>query len=341
MAGSVSVVSQSGTLGSLAMVDVSDQSVGFSKFISSGNEADLHMEDFIEYFANDPETKVIFAFIEGVRNGRKFFRVAKKATKNKPFIVIKGGTTEFGAKAASSHTGAIAGSTTAYDVAFKQTGITKAVDERDVINLIKAFSLLPLPKGRKVGIVSGWGGKGVLASDACAKEGLEILELREEAIEKLNQFLPPFWSHRNPIDLTGAGLFGDFSALLSKSIEVLLDDKNIDAVIFTIPSFKSVFESVLPRMDPNISPALSGTSMGFLAKSEEKIAKNIVGLKKKYQKPIVGIAIGLSRQKGSKGVKFLENNGVPVYETPSEAARVLSKMLDYRRYVERLKEAKI
>ncbi len=331
--GSVSVVSQSGTLGSLAMVAASEQSVGFSKFISSGNEADLHTEDFIEYLAHDPQTKVILAFIEGIKDGGKFFKVAKEATKNKPFVVLKGGVTEAGAKAARSHSGAMAGSAVVYDVAFRQAGITQAIDDRDMVDLIKAFSLSSLPKGRKVGIVSGWGGYGVLASDACAKGGLELPELPEETIEELNRFLPPFWSHRNPIDLTAAGIFGDFATILLKSIEVLLRLENIDAVICTVPAFGSLFERVIPRMDPNISPDLSRTSMASVIPLEKGIAEDIVKLKEKYNKPIIGVVIGFYDQKESESTKFLEDNGIPVYQAPHQAARVLSKLADYKEYV--------
>jgi acyl-CoA synthetase (NDP forming) len=334
MAGDVSVVSQSGTLGSLCMVYASEQSVGFNKFISSGNEADLHTEDFIEYLALDPETKVIFSFLEGIRDGRKFLSAAKEATKRKPFIVLKGGVTEAGAKAASSHTGSMAGSTFVYNAAFKQAGITQAIDEKDAIGLIKAFSLLSSPKGRKVGIVSAWGGTGVLASDACAKEGLDVVDLPPKVMEELNRILPPFWSHRNPVDLTAAGIFGDFRVLLTKSVEALLKSDNIDAIICTIPCFKSLLEGIIPRMDSSIASMFSETSMGGItAGFEKEIADELIKLKR-YQKPIAGVVIGFYEQRESEGIKLLEDNGIPVYETPNKAAYVLAKLIEYREYLE-------
>jgi acetyl coenzyme A synthetase (ADP forming)-like protein len=328
-AGNVSVVSQSGTLCSLAMMAASEQSIGFSRFISSGNEADLHSEDFIEYFAHDPQTKVILAFIEGVRDGQKFFRVAKEASRNKPLIVLKAGVTEAGAKAASSHTGSITGSTLVYDALFRQTRIIPAKDERDMVDLIKAFSLSSLPKGRKVGIVTAWGGYGVLTSDACAREGLEVPEFSQETMEWLNQFLPPFWSHGNPIDLTAAGLFGDFATQLLKSTEVLLDDDNIDAVICTVPAFASLLEKVAPRMEPGVLQDFSRTSMASMIPLEGGIAEDIVKLKEKYAKPIIGVVIGFYEQNESESIRFLENNGIPLYQMPHQAARALSKLADY------------
>ena len=166
MAGNVSVVSQSGTLGSVTMLLGSEQSIGFNKFISSGNEADLHSEDFIEYLAHDKKTSVILSFVEGVNDGERFGKVTKEAARNKPLVMLKGGVTEAGAKAVSSHTGSMAGSPIVYDALFRQAGIIQAKTDRELVDLAKAFYLLPTSRGRKVGIVTGWGGTEVLASDA-------------------------------------------------------------------------------------------------------------------------------------------------------------------------------
>ena len=332
MAGSVSVVSQSGTLGSLAMVFGSEQSVGFSKFVSSGNEADLHTEDFIEYLAHDPQTRVILSFVEGVGDGGRFLKVAREATKSKPLVMLKGGISEAGAKAASSHTGSMAGSPGVYDALFRQAGIIQARSDKDLVDLVKAFSLLPPAKGRKVGIVTGWGGTGVLASDACAREGLEVPELPDGIMEELNQFLPPFWSHRNPVDITGAGIYGDFATLLLKSIEVLLGNENIDAIICTVPAFGSLFERVIPRMDPSVAQNLYKTSLASVIPLERGMAEEIIKLREKYKKPIVGILIGFLGHKESESIKLLEDNGVPVYESPFQAAHALSELALYREY---------
>ena len=333
MAGKASVISQSGTIGSLASIYGSEQSIGFSKFISTGNEADLRTEDFIEYLATDPQTKVISAFVEGIQDGKRFIQVAKEASRKKPLIVLKGGVTEAGAKAAVSHTGSIAGSKAVYDAMVKQTGIIQAEDEREMVDLIKAFSLLDPPKGRNVGVTGAWGGLAVLVSDACAKTGLILPELTSGSMEELNNTLPPFWSHGNPVDVTGAGLGGDFY-MLTKPIEILLRDKNIDAVIWMVPALGSLFEQVTGRMDPHISGHFSKTALGSMAPQEMQLAKNMVDLKKKYGKPLVAILIGLYGRNGSEHIRFLEENGIPVYETTHQAAFVLSKLVDYREYME-------
>ena len=332
MAGSASVVSQSGTIGSLCSIYGSEQGIGFSKFISSGNEVDLSTEDFIEYLASDPQTNVISAFVEGIKDGKRFIEVAKETAKKKPLIVLKGGVTAAGAQAAVSHTGSIAGSKAVYDAMVKQTGIIHAENEREMVDLVKAFSLLPLPRGRNIGVTGAWGGIAVLVSDACAKTGLVLPELSRKSMEELDKALPPFWSHGNPVDVTGAGLGGDFD-MLTKPIEILLRDRNIDAVIWMVPALGSLFERVAPRMDTHISKYFSKTALGSMAPQEMKMAKGIIELKEKYNKPLVAILIGLYGRNGTEHIRFLEENGVPVYETTHQAAFVLSKLVEYKEYL--------
>lgn len=324
--GNVSVVSQSGTLGTLLMMAASGQGVGFNKFVSSGNEADLHMEDIIEYYAQDPETKAIFAFIEGVREGRRFIEVSKETTKRKPFVVLKAGATEAGMKAASSHTGALAGSNVMYDTVFTQSGITRARDSRDSIDLIKAFSLLNIPKGKRVGILTAGGGAGVLAADACGREGLEVPDLPEESIEELNEFLPPFWSHGNPIDITASGAnasSGMDLSVMTRPLETLLRCDDIDSVICMTPSLSTMVEW-MPKTMRKVLKSMP------LANIEEGMTRKFIELKEKYDKPIV--IMGFPGQ-GSSNTP-LEDGGIPIYESPEQAAHVLSSLIKYGEYRE-------
>jgi len=327
--GNISIVSQSGTLGSLTMATGSIEGLGFSRFVSSGNEADIHTEDIIEYFTEDEDTKVILAFIEGLRDGRKFLKIAKKASKKKPFIAIKGGTTEEGAKAASSHTGSMAGSLSVYNALFRQTGIITAIDGDDLINLAKGFCMLPLPKGRNIGVVSAWGGIGVLVADACAKDGLKIPSLSKRTMDSLNELLPPFWSRQNPVDMTAAGIYGSWDLFIEVNRLVLTDD-NIDAVICMIPLFTSLFRTVLDRTDETKHYAEG--LVDFMEDTESEFVKNFVGLKE-YNKPL--IVLNISRKLESKSVTYLEENGIPFYSSPMDAAHVLSKMVQYKEYLDR------
>ena len=325
--GKVSIVSQSGTLGSLTMALASDQGVGFNKFASSGNEADLHAEDFIEYFAQDPKTEVILVFIEGLRDGRKFLKVANEATGNKPLVILKGGITEEGAKAASSHTGSMAGSAPIYEAAFKQTGVIRAFDGEDLIDLAKGFALLPLPKGRRVGMVSAWGGIAVLASDSCARHGLKLPELSKDAMEKLDNLLPPFWSRRNPIDITSAGIYGSWEIFI-ETTELLLRDDGIDAVICMIPIFTPIFTSAFSRTTQYKD--YTENVLQFTEEMEREFMKDFIRLRG-YGKPLIVLSFFEGRE--SESVKTLEENGIPVYRTPEKAAHVLSMLAKYKEYL--------
>jgi len=330
--GGISIVSQSGTLGSLTMATGSIEGLGFSKFVSSGNEADIHTEDLIEYFTEDEDTKVILAFIEGLRDGKRFLNTAKKASEKKPFIVIKGGITEEGAKAASSHTGSMAGSSSVYNALFKQTGIISATDMDDLVNLAKGFYMLPLPKGRGVGIVSAWGGIGVLTADACAREGLKVPSLSKETIDSLNELLPPFWSRQNPVDMTAAGIYGSWDLFIDVN-KLVLTDKNIDAVICMIPLFTSLYRDVLEGKDETKHYAEG--LVDFIEDTESEFVKSFVRLKE-YNKPL--IVLNIARRLESKSVTYLEKNGIPFYSSSMDAAHVLSKMVQYKEYLDRSNE---
>jgi len=282
----------------------SSQGIGFNKYVSSGNEADLHMEDFLEYYADDPETKVVAAYIEGVREGRRFIDASKEVTKNKPFVVLKGGKTEAGAAAASSHTGALSGADMIFDAMCVQTGIMRVSDHMEMIDLIKAFLLLPRPMGRKVGIVSAQGGMGVLMADACVKYGLEVPKLTEGSINELNTFLPYFWSHRNPIDVT-AGFMGDLSAL-TKSLEVLLRQEDIHSVVCLPQVWSPLFSTISAQISDEMQDLFKSISVEMMEWMEETIINDFIKLKNEYGKPV--IAIGTFTNSGSKSNRLLEEN---------------------------------
>lgn len=328
-AGDVSMIAQSATIVTLTTLMASSQGIGFNKYVSSGNEADLHMEDFLEYYADDPETKVVAAYIEGVREGRRFIDASREVTKNKPFIVLKGGKTAAGAAAASSHTGALSGADMIFDAMCVQTGIMRVSDHVEMIDLIKAFLLLPCPMGGKVGIVSAQGGMGVLMADACVKYGLEVPKLTEGSINELNTFLPYFWSHRNPIDVT-AGFMGDLSAL-TKSLEVLLRQEDIHSVVCLPQVWSPLFSTISAQISDEMQDLFKSISVEMMEWMEETIINDFIKLKNKYGKPV--IAIGTFTQSGSKSNRLLEENGIPVYETPDQVARVLSKLVEYAEYL--------
>ncbi|MCX7912504.1 MAG: CoA-binding protein, partial [Dehalococcoidales bacterium] len=216
-AGSMALVSQSGTLGASILLMAISRGIGISKFVSTGNEADLHLEDYLEYLARDEETKIIALYIEGLRQGRRFYELARKTTPQKPILAIKSGGTSAAAQAVRSHTGALAGSDAVYSAAFRQSGVIRVQDEEELCDTALALLRLPLPRGRRVGILTIGGGFGVMTAELCEKEGLEIAPLEERTLKAMAAVLPPRWTPGNPVDLvgvrpTGGGKTGDAAA---------------------------------------------------------------------------------------------------------------------------------
>jgi len=225
--GRTAFFSQSGALG-IAILDWAlGNKMGFSKFISLGNKTDLNEIDFIEYFINDPETDLILGYIEDVVDGKRFMEIAAKATKIKPIVLIKSGGTEAGARAASSHTGALAGSETAFNAAFKQTGVIRAQGIQDLFDTALAFSSSKLPAGNGLLIVTNAGGPGILAADMSERSGIRLPQMTRETLDSISGLLPPTASLYNPVDIIGDATSERYSAVLDKAIE----DPNVDGIL--------------------------------------------------------------------------------------------------------------
>ena len=231
--GPVALISQSGNMGHRIIHNGMSSGFGFSKFISTGNEADLHLEDYLEYLAQDENTRVITAYIEGLRQGRRFFQLAKETTINKPIIVIKAGGTKESARAVRSHTATLAGSDAVYAAAFRQAGVMRVDDDDELCDLVTALLYQPLPRANRIGILTIGGGLGVMTAEAVEKEGLEVAQLAPSTIEKLDAYLPPRWSHGNPVDM--AGISTAESPKIFSSLWALMEDENIDAVLLQGP----------------------------------------------------------------------------------------------------------
>jgi acyl-CoA synthetase (NDP forming) len=231
--GGVSVLSQSGSMTLNIVRHALEYGIAFNKFISTGNEADIHLEDYLEYLGDDDGTRIITAYIEGLREGRRFFQLAKRITRNKPIIVIKIGGTEESARAVKSHTGALSGSDIIYDAAFRQSGVIRVNDDEELVDVVFALQHASLPKGNRIGILSLGGGPGAMAAEACEREGLKIGRITPSTIAKLNQLLPPRWSHRNPVDM--AGISAAEYPMVAGSLAALMEDENIDAVFLQAP----------------------------------------------------------------------------------------------------------
>ncbi|MFN2267001.1 MAG: acetate--CoA ligase family protein, partial [Desulfonatronovibrio sp.] len=225
--GNIAFFSQSGAL-CVAILDWAlGENIGFSKFVSLGNKAVLDEADMISYLGKDSKTDVILGYIENVSDGEKFVKEAGNHSNEKPIIIIKSGTTAAGAKAASSHTGAIAGSDQAYTSAFNKAGIIRAHDVETLFNLAQAFSTQPLPTGPSLAIVTNSGGPGIMAADACEKSSLNMARISSSTIEKMKQFLPSYASLYNPVDIIGdAG-----TDRYVETMQAVIEDQNVNSLL--------------------------------------------------------------------------------------------------------------
>jgi acyl-CoA synthetase (NDP forming) len=225
--GGVGVISQSGNVQGMLIGRVLKCGFGVSKGVSSGNEAALRTEDYLEYMAGDPDTGVILSYQEGITDGRRFLEKARSASSKKPVVILKGGRTDSGFAAARSHTGAMAVEDKLFDSVCRQAGLVRAGTIEEAGIIATSFINRPLPRGKRVGIVTGGGGLGVIASDTCTELGLDVVKLSSETLEKIGKLMPGWWVPGNPVDLV-AGL--NFASIMP-IINILMASAEVDAIM--------------------------------------------------------------------------------------------------------------
>ena len=226
-AGRIGFSSQSGALGLALLEKAGERGLGFSSFVSIGNKADVSSNDLLEWWEDDPSTDLVLLYLESFGNPRTFARVARRVARRKPILALKAGSTAAGSKAARSHTAALAGSDSAVDALFRQAGVLRARTLEELIDAAALLSHGPLPRGRRVGVVTNAGGLGILCADACDAAGLTLPELAAETRERLAPLLPSESSLGNPVDLLGSATAATYEAVLPH----LLADPNIDALV--------------------------------------------------------------------------------------------------------------
>lgn len=296
-AGNIAMMSQSGAICTVTLDWADRIGVGFSKFISLGNKADLAENDFLELLKTDDSTAVIAAYLEGVKDGPRFMDVAREVTRRKPVIVVKSGRTAVGSRAVSSHTGTLAGSDAAYNAAFRQSGVIRANSLEEMLDYSRAFSTYPLPHGKKVAILTNAGGLGILTADACYSTALAITSFEDVTIAKLRERLPEAAGLYNPVDL-----LGDASAQLYEyALEILLDDPNVDGIIAIVS----------PQAMTDV-PAIAQVLVDTIQKSEKPILCNLAG----------GTRI-------TTGEKLLNRHGIPNYPSAERAVASMKALCDY------------
>ena len=301
--GSIACISQSGALITAIQDMAAANKIGFSLLASLGNKASLDEVEFIQNLQRDENTRVIAAYLEDISRGQEFMRVAERVGKIKPIVILKAGRTNAGAKAASSHTGSLAGADAAYKCAFERTGVIRADSIEHLFDISMAFAYQPLPQGDRIAVVTNAGGPGIMMSDALEMAGLHMAEIDGETKEKLKKLLPPAASVQNPVDVLGdAG-----SPVYRNAIDILLACSSVDSMIVILTPQKMTDDA--------------GT------------AEAIVELSRKYNKPVFACFMGAHTI--AKGVAILQANKIPQYPIPERAARAMLEMVRYSRYKRR------
>lgn len=309
MPGNIAMITQSGAFGVAALDYLTGRQMGVSKFVSYGNKCDVAEVEILNYLLNDKETRVILAYVEDIKAGRDFLKVARKVTTKKPIVVIKSGKSSAGARAASSHTGAIAGSDKVYAAAFEQAGIIRARDMEEFFDAGKALTMQPPALGRNIGILTDAGGPGVMTVDELENLELTVEPFSEEtlhAFEKLKAdgVLLKIAATNNPVDLTGSVTDYQFEV----SVDLMLQDPKVDGVIF---------------LGLHHMPGL-----------REKYIDSVAKVARKYCKPIVMCDIGETEMALYTRGRF-DRLGIPSYSSPEDAARAMKALVSYGGYLQK------
>ena len=301
--GSIALISQSGALITAIQDMAAHDRIGFSVLASIGNKATLDEVEFLQMLQRDNNTKVITAYLEDISRGQEFMRIAERISKNKPIVILKAGRTASGAKAASSHTGSLAGTDSAYASAFERTGVIRVESIESLLDISIALAFQPLPKGDRVAVVTNAGGPGIMMTDALEMAGLTIASFDEATRGKLLSVLPPAGSCRNPVDVLGDA-DGD---LYGAAVKALLESKSVDGLIVLLT--------------PQKMTDVVGT------------ARAIVEAGRKYEKPVLACFMGADIIAG--GVEILRQNRIPCYPIPERAAAAMRELVVYSRYLSR------
>lgn len=295
--GRVAFFSQSGALG-VAIIDWAlENNFGFSKFVSFGNKGDLNETDFLEYFAKDPDTDVILGYIEDIVDGKRFLEVTKEVTKIKPVILVKSGSTEAGARAASSHTGALAGSDRAFTEAFIKTGVIRAQGIQELFDIAEMFISNRKPKGRRLLIITNAGGPGIIAADAADRLGIKLDPMNRASIDAIAEKLPSNASLYNPVDIIGDAT--------SERYKIVLDQALKDEVV------QGICVILTPQAMTDV----------------DNIADVVISASKNTEKPIFTTFIGGQRIKNA--IMRLKANNIPNFTDPSVAINAYSKLIHF------------
>lgn len=298
--GSMTIISQSGTVGAAFAGWAEDDNLGLTSFVSLGNKSDIDEIDLMQYFSQDLSTKVIGMYLEGVNNGRKFMDIGASIIKKKPIVVLRPGRTKKGNIAAQSHTKSIAGDYKIFDAACKQTGIIRADTVYELYDFCKILSLCKIPKGNRCLIITSSGGSGILATDVAEQNNVDIVSLESEIKETLSQSLPTHCIIGNPLDLTGDTNAERYYQVVKR----IKSARNIDIILL-------IFGDPIPDA-----------------------GKFVQMMKEEVDQEIIACYIGAGEMQ-NKEVLNLHNIGIPTFPTPERAMRAISALIKYKEFLQK------
>jgi acetyltransferase len=304
--GNIAFISQSGALGAAILDWAVNAGIGFSIFASVGSMLDIDFGDLIDFLGDDDTTKSILLYMEGVGNARKFMSAARAFARRKPIIILKPGRHTESAKAAQSHTGAMAGDDAVYDAAFRRAGVVRVGEIAELFDAAEVLDSGRLPRGPRLAIITNAGGPGVLATDALIDLGGELATLSDDSIKEISTFLPPYWSKANPIDVLGDARVDSYA----KALNICLRDSMTHGVLIIYAPLESA--------------------------PSDQVATTVVETAKDWFKPVITTWMGAKEVENARKL-FIQNN-LPTYETPEEAVRAYVNMYKYKRNLDHLYE---
>jgi acetyl coenzyme A synthetase (ADP forming)-like protein len=302
--GPMSFMSQSGAMGVTILDYAAEYGIGIHHFVSVGNKADVSGNDLVDYWERDDATKVILMYLENFGNPRRFTGLARRVTRTKPIVVVKSGRTQAGARAAVSHTGALASVDVTIDALLAQCGVLRAESVQELFDIAMAFENQPIPKGNRVAIITNAGGPGIMIADACESAGLDVVELSADTQAALRAIFPAEASVRNPVDMIASA---------------------------TSESYRMALQHVLA--DPGVDAAIAAFVPPLGVRQVDVASAIVDACSSQTEKPVLAVLMG--RQGFPEGRAELHEAGIPAYTFPESAARALDAMVRYRRWLDR------
>ncbi|MBW2240917.1 MAG: acetate--CoA ligase family protein [Deltaproteobacteria bacterium] len=328
-AGRISVASQSGNLVSSFLNYAVLTGVGISKAVSAGNSAQTSVPDFLEYFAADPETAVALTYLEGIPDGRRFAEAARRVTAKKPLVLVKGGVAAEGKRAAASHTGSLASDDRVFDGIARQVGAIRAPSVEHAFEWAATFATQPLPRGRRTIVFTTAGGWGVLAADACAEAGLELMKLPEDLRAKIDGMVPPRWSRSNPIDLAG----GETRDTIPEVLDLICAHPEVDAVIHLGLGIQASQAEAFRSGEFHPDFGLDRIA-DFHARQDRRYAQAAREASERHDKPVLSATelVYADRAYGNSGPVGVREEGRVCYPSAHRAVAALRALVEYAEF---------